>query len=144
MALFLELEEQRKRGLEIMFLASLDPADRDALATKEERAAAIAMRKLCVMSGHVRQALQCSVTELDRWDADGRLRHLYPEASITAGERIRSAGSGMFTMSSVRCLWWKYGVQPIKRKHASGGREQSRRITQLSLGSSNIRPSNDQ
>ncbi len=70
-----ELEERRKQGLEIVFLASLDPAERDKLATKEERAAAIGMRKLSVMSGRVRQTLQCTVTELDRWDADGRLRH---------------------------------------------------------------------
>jgi hypothetical protein len=89
-----ELEEQRKRGLEIVFLASLDPAERDKLATKEERAAAIAMRKLSVMSGRVRQTLQCTVTELDRWDADGRLRHLYT--------RRVDAGWGKHTV----CRFW--------------------------------------
>jgi hypothetical protein len=88
------LEEQRKHGLEIVFLATLVPAERDVLATKEERAAAIAMRKLSVMSGRVRQTLQCSVAELDRWDADGRLRHLYT--------RRIDAGWGKHTV----CRFW--------------------------------------
>jgi hypothetical protein len=52
------------------------------------------MRKLSVMSGRVRQTLQCTVTELDRWDADGRLRHLYTK-------RV-DAGWGKHTV----CRFW--------------------------------------
>lgn len=40
-------------------------------------AAAIAMRKTCVMAGRAMEFLGCSKTELDRWDADGSCPHSF-------------------------------------------------------------------
>lgn len=61
----------------IVFLAGLSPDERDEIATRAERAEAIALRKAALLAGKFRDALGCTATELDRWDADGRLPHLY-------------------------------------------------------------------
>jgi hypothetical protein len=61
----------------IAFLAGLVPADRDEIATPAERQDAIALRKASLLAGKVKTLLGCTTTELDRWDADGRLPHLY-------------------------------------------------------------------
>ena len=61
----------------ILFLAGLPPADRNKIGTPADRRAAIALRRICIMTGEVRARLQCSRTELDRWDRDRRLPHLF-------------------------------------------------------------------
>ena len=59
------------------FLAGLPPKERNSVAAPAERRAAIALRKRCVMTGAVRKALGCTLAELNRWDADGRLPHVF-------------------------------------------------------------------
>lgn len=61
----------------IAFLAGLAPEDRDKIATLAERRDAVALRKASLLAGKVKALLGCTTTELDRWDADGRLPHLY-------------------------------------------------------------------
>lgn len=61
----------------IRILAGLSPADRDALGSPKERRAAIALRKAGLMTSAVMTRLDCTRTELNRWDSDGRLPHLY-------------------------------------------------------------------
>jgi hypothetical protein len=61
----------------VAFLAGLAPADRDKIATPAERRDAVALRKTSLLAGKVKALLGCTTTELDRWDADGRLPHLY-------------------------------------------------------------------
>lgn len=92
----LQQEAQRQRALEqariaalrkekdrlagaarIRWLASLPPADRDAIATKDERAAAVALRARSITSGKVRLLLSCSARELDAWDKAWLLPHLF-------------------------------------------------------------------
>jgi hypothetical protein len=76
-ALMTALEMARQAGTALTYLAGLDPTDRDQLATKEERRAAIALRQTGMLKGKVLAALGCTATELERWHADGRLPHLY-------------------------------------------------------------------
>jgi hypothetical protein len=57
-------------------LAGLDPATRDRLGTRQDRRAAIDLRETALLRGKVMAVLGCTVSELDRWDADGRLRHI--------------------------------------------------------------------
>lgn len=71
------LVQARDDGNEIFFLASLDPAVRDKIATKEERAAALDMRSTSIMCFCATKFLGCTRTELDRWDADERCPHLF-------------------------------------------------------------------
>ena len=61
----------------IVFLAGLPVDEREHAGTAAERKEAIALRKTAIMAGKVRAALGCTETELDRWNADGRLPHLY-------------------------------------------------------------------
>lgn len=61
----------------VVFLASLAPGDRDKIATPAERRDAIDLRKASLLAGKVKALLGCTTTELNRWDADGRLPHLY-------------------------------------------------------------------
>lgn len=61
----------------IAYLAGLIPQDRDRVATQDERAAAVALRKTAIMAGAVRKRLGCTATELNRWHGDGRLPHLF-------------------------------------------------------------------
>ena len=60
----------------VVFLASLAPRDRDKIATPAERRDAIDLRKASLLAGKVKALLGCTTTELNRWDADGRLPHL--------------------------------------------------------------------
>lgn len=61
----------------ITALAGLTSEERDRIATGPERTAAIAMRKTALRSDDVRRQLQCTSSELNRWDSDGRLPHLF-------------------------------------------------------------------
>jgi len=61
----------------VTFLAGLAPADRDKIATPAERRDAVALRRASLLAGKVKALLGCTATELDRWDADGRLPHVY-------------------------------------------------------------------
>ena len=76
-ALTIGLETARQAGEAVPYLAGLSPADRDLLATKEERRAAIALRQTAMLKGKVQAALGCTAPELERWHADGRLPHLF-------------------------------------------------------------------
>jgi hypothetical protein len=76
MALLLEKSKLTGAAL-IVFLAGLPSDARDKISTPVERRAAIALRKSALPAGKVRTALACSAIELDRWDADGRLPHLF-------------------------------------------------------------------
>jgi hypothetical protein len=76
-SLRVSLRLARANGTATTYLASLSPSERNAIATKEERAAAIELRKTAIMTGATCAALGCSRRELDRWDADGRLPHLF-------------------------------------------------------------------
>jgi hypothetical protein len=64
----------------IIFIAGLQPQDRHLVGTAEERSAAGTLRKRTILSAKVRSKLKCTATELDRWNADGRLPHLYLRA----------------------------------------------------------------
>jgi hypothetical protein len=74
-----EIELKRKASLSdaACFLASLPPSVRDQIATKDERTAAVALRKASVMKSKALAFIGCTATELDRWDADGRCSHAY-------------------------------------------------------------------
>jgi len=96
----------------IIFLAGLSPGDRDEIAHPAERRAAIALRKTGIMASKVRAALACSATELDRWDADGRLPHLY------VGMVILRFGKATL------CRFWASGAVEAAKLNLSAWREQ--------------------
>lgn len=70
----LSLKSEHERTV---FLAGLTPSDRDTIATSTERREAIIMRKSTILAGEVKTILGCTQRELDRWNADGRLPHLF-------------------------------------------------------------------
>lgn len=72
-----QVEQKRAQGQLTRWLASLPPEERKRLGTPAERKEAVALRKRCLKTGAVRDRLQCSLTELNRWDAEGLLPHLY-------------------------------------------------------------------
>lgn len=72
----------------IQYLASLDIEARETFATPLERNAAIAMRRSALESDKVRKRLRCTTAELNRWDADGRLPHLFSRKTGLADRAI--------------------------------------------------------
>lgn len=85
----------------IRWLAGLPPSDRDRVGQPAERRQAIEMRMRSLMSGAVRRRLNCTQTELDRWDAQGLLPHLYT--------RI------MPYKKNTRCrFWFEYDIEAAK------------------------------
>jgi hypothetical protein len=72
----------------IRYLASLDIEARERFATRLERNTAIAMRRSALTSEKVRKHLGCTKTELNRWDADGRLPHLFSRKTSSADSTI--------------------------------------------------------
>ena len=72
-----QVKQKRAEGELPRWLASLPPTEREHLATPGERKEAVALRKRCLKTSAVRERLQCSLTELNRWDAEGLLPHLY-------------------------------------------------------------------
>ncbi len=74
------LREEKERfsgDARIRWLAGLAPSDRDRIATKDERAQAVALRTRSITSARVRGRLGCTSRELDAWDRSGRLPHLF-------------------------------------------------------------------
>lgn len=72
----------------IQYLAGLDIEARERFATRLERNAAIAMRRSALASDKVRKHLGCTNAELNRWDADGRLPHLFSRKTGLADSTI--------------------------------------------------------
>jgi hypothetical protein len=72
-----EYETALRIGQAVVFLASISPAERDAIATRKEVELAIALRRGCVKSTETKAILGCNGTELDRWSMDGRLPALF-------------------------------------------------------------------
>lgn len=72
----------------IRYLASLDIEARERFATRLERNTAIAMRRAALESDKVRKHLGCTNTELNRWDGDGRLPHLFSRKTGLADSTI--------------------------------------------------------
>ncbi len=71
-------EKDRLAGdARIRWLAGLAPSERDAIAAKDERAAAVALRAGGITSGRVQIRLACSARELNAWDKAGLLPHLF-------------------------------------------------------------------
>jgi hypothetical protein len=64
-------------GAAIRLLASLAPPVRDKLATREEKKLVIALRKAAMMTARACAFVGCTKTELNKWDADGRLPDLF-------------------------------------------------------------------
>jgi hypothetical protein len=83
----------RSIGQATVFVAGLTMAERDLSgATKKEVADAVAMRRDCLRSTKVKEALGCSDAELKRWSEDGRLpvmfrRRMPSSAGITLDVR---------------------------------------------------------
>ncbi len=74
------LREEKDRladDTRIRWLAGLAPSERDAIAAKDERAAAVALRAGGITSGRVQIRLACSARELNAWDKAGLLPHLF-------------------------------------------------------------------
>jgi hypothetical protein len=87
-----DLDVARASGAAIRLLASLAPPVRDELATREEKKLVIALRKTAMMTARACAFVGCTKTELNKWDAEGRLPHLL-RALLCAKSRL-SAASG--------------------------------------------------
>lgn len=76
---FINLEQTRFRTSPnpISFLAANFSKARMLGATKEEINEARELRKRSITRFQVMEILECTLTELNRWDADGRLPHVY-------------------------------------------------------------------
>lgn len=84
-----QLESARLADNALRFLAGLSPIDRDKIATKDERRGSIALRKASIKTGEVREMLGCSLAELNRWNKDGRLPHLYEREMLVSSKIVR-------------------------------------------------------
>ena len=65
-------------------VAKLDP-----LLEKDERERCREMRRSAMWAAKVREALGCTPTELDRWDADGRLGHAFTKTTSPGGKAVQ-------------------------------------------------------
>lgn len=72
-----EMVRARESDRAVLFAARLTPEERKAIATKEEATQAVGIRKSSVTKSKAMGILGCTATELDRWDGDGRLPHLF-------------------------------------------------------------------
>jgi len=117
------LEEQRQADLRVdlaecapqgraRFLASLDPMDRDAIGEKADRRTAVELRKASAMAGQACAAVSCTRTELDRWDEDGRLPHLFIKR--------------VHIHRMVDCRFWNLGELAAAKEQLEAWREQDR------------------
>jgi hypothetical protein len=62
----------------------------DGLLSPEERAQCLEIRKNALFAEKVRAILGCTRTELDRWDADGRLPHRFTTAIDVSGKHVHA------------------------------------------------------
>lgn len=72
-----EFESLKKHDMQVLYLASIPPIERDKLGTVAQRKQAKALRVASLRSTAVKQQLGCSDTELKRWSEDGRLPILF-------------------------------------------------------------------
>jgi hypothetical protein len=121
------LETARQAAVAVSYLAGLSPADRDLLATKAERRAAIALRKTAMLKGKVLAALGCTATELERWHADGRLPHVF-----TRVLRLEVAGKAQpcrfWAQETVMAAQGQVAVWRARDQGHQRGRSVSRRV----------------
>lgn len=105
---------ERLHGMDrLIFLAGLPPADRDRLATASERREVITLREDCVLTSAARQLLGCTLGEINRWEADGRLPCLY-------FKRIQTG------WGSVEARFWNRSQLAIVQDQLETWREQDR------------------
>lgn len=76
-ALVREAARRGEDGTLVRWLSGLGQEDRKLAGTGEERRRAVALRSRCLANSAVMARLGCSKTELDRWDREGLLPHLY-------------------------------------------------------------------
>jgi hypothetical protein len=88
-----KLEAYRKQShiKAVRFLAGLPPIERDNLATDDERRKAIDMRKDSLPTSRACEAIGCTKTELNRWDEEGKLPHLYQKKISIPGAKATMA-----------------------------------------------------
>ncbi|WP_018290423.1 hypothetical protein [Verrucomicrobium sp. 3C] len=70
--------------------SGLRMAEMDGLLSPEERVQCLEIRKNALFAEKVRTILGCTRTELDRWDADGRLLHRFTTAIDVNGKRVHA------------------------------------------------------
>jgi hypothetical protein len=105
-----DLDGARASGAAIRLLASLAPPVRDELATREEKKLVIALRKTAMMTARACAFVGCTKTELNKWDADGRLPHLFTRV--------------IMRKKSVECRFWAEDTLEAAKELLSVWRQQ--------------------